>query len=408
MPGKKRFIADAPDDDGRMIAELKHHLPHLAHAAFLKRNTILLFRRIGIAIPVSVMLLEPAHSPENTFIQHAHALPVASIQKSLGMRVMGAADEIKPGVLHQPYITAGPGVRHGIPPPGVVLVHIGPLQINRFPVNQHAPVRRHLQSTEPQGIFSPVQHLPLLVQQFRRHTVHIGGRRAPQPGRSQRRQVSLYARIFPGPQFRVLLSPQHHAAALLLPHSMPHRHFPHYPGIILHFRQNPDLPAGRRHLRRLNPYSVRGQIHGRTHVQMHVPVQSSGKSMLPRPRRNAGAPAVIHPYLHPVLAGLQERRQIRPEGRIPPFMPSRSLPIHLHLRHQESCAAIQKHLLPLPFLRHDKLLAVGAEPRVKGIGHKVGQTERMGQMNRLPAALSGLVLKPELPAAIPDHPPEQG
>lgn len=63
------------------------------------------------------MLLEPTHSPENAFIQHAHALPVASIQKSLGMRVMGAADEIKPGVLHQPHITAGPGVRHGIPHP---------------------------------------------------------------------------------------------------------------------------------------------------------------------------------------------------------------------------------------------------------------------------------------------------
>ena len=36
------------------------------------------------------------------------------------------------------------------------------LQINRFPVNQHALVRRQLQSTETQGIFSPVQHLSLI------------------------------------------------------------------------------------------------------------------------------------------------------------------------------------------------------------------------------------------------------
>lgn len=174
MLGEKRLIADAPDDDGRMVPELQHHFPHLAHAAFLKRGAVLLFRGVGVAIPVPVVLLEPAHSPENAFIQHAHALPVAGVQKSLGMGIMGAADEIEPGVLHQQHVTARPGVRHGVPPSCVVLVHIGSLQINGLPVNQHAPVRRQLQGAETQGIFCPVQRLSLLVHQLRRHPVHVG------------------------------------------------------------------------------------------------------------------------------------------------------------------------------------------------------------------------------------------
>ena len=126
--------------------------------------------------------------------------------------------------------------------------------------------------------------------------------------------------------------------------------------------------------------------------------------MLSRPRGDAGTPAVVHAHLHPILSGLQERRQIRPERRIPSFMRSCGLSVHRHLRHLEGCAAIQKNLLPHPFLRHHELLAVGAAPRVKGIGHEIGQAERMGQMRRLPAALSGLVFQPELPAAVPDHP----
>ena len=92
---------------------------------------------------------------------------------------MGAADEIEPGVLHQQHVTARPGIRHGIPPPGMVLVHIGPLQINGLPVNQHPLVRRQLQRAETQGTFSPVQRLPLLVHQLRRHAVHVGRCRTP-------------------------------------------------------------------------------------------------------------------------------------------------------------------------------------------------------------------------------------
>ena len=175
MPGKKRFVADAPDDDGRVVPELQHHLPHLAHAALLKRGAVLLVRGVGVAIPVPVVLLETAHAPENAFIQHAHPLPVAGVQKSRGMGVMGAADEIEPGVLHQQHVTARSGVRHGIPPSCVVLVHVGSLQVNGFPVNQHAPVRRQLQGAEAQGILRPVQHFSPFAHQLRRHAVHVGG-----------------------------------------------------------------------------------------------------------------------------------------------------------------------------------------------------------------------------------------
>lgn len=153
---------------------------------------------------------------------------------------MGAADEIKPGVLHQPYITAGPGIRHGIPTRRGPGAH-WPLQINRFPVNQHTLVRRQLQSTETQGFSARSSTFPSRPTIPSSHGTYWG----PQGSTTWEKPEEAGQPVrenLPRPQFRALLSPQHHAAALLIPHSMPHRHFPHCPGIILHFRQNPDLP----------------------------------------------------------------------------------------------------------------------------------------------------------------------
>ena len=86
-------------------------------------------------------------------------------------------------------------------------------------------------------------------------------------------------------------------------------------------------------------------------------------------------------------------------------MPPGGPAVNHHLRHLKGGSAIQKNLVLFPFLRHHQRLAVGSAARVKGVGHEIGQAERMGQMHRPPLLLPRFILQTELPAAVPDHSP---
>src|SRR6185312_12365940 len=66
------------------------------------------------------------------------------------MRVMRAADKIKTRVFHQLHIAKEPAIRHGIPPPCVILMNVGAFKITMLSIQEKSLVGGELKPAKTQ------------------------------------------------------------------------------------------------------------------------------------------------------------------------------------------------------------------------------------------------------------------
>ena len=77
---------------------------------------------------------------------------------------MAASDDVEAGLFHHPHIAPHGFFRHGIAPSGLVLMHVGPVEKEMFPVQEETFVRRPFEPSEAKIRFLAVYQLPSLVK----------------------------------------------------------------------------------------------------------------------------------------------------------------------------------------------------------------------------------------------------
>ncbi len=86
------------DDDGGMIAMDADHLGELLLGAGLEFRLVLGLGGIAAAVPVALGAAAGG-APEVVFRPEQNAQPVAGLHEGRVVRVVGAADEVEPGLL---------------------------------------------------------------------------------------------------------------------------------------------------------------------------------------------------------------------------------------------------------------------------------------------------------------------
>jgi len=144
---EERLVGQAPDDDAWMVAMDADHLAQLLLHACLELGLVRGSRGIGTGTPGTP---EAGGAPEAVLRPEQHAQLIARPGKCRGMRVVGAADEVEPRVLHHPDITEEPAVGHGVSPTRMVLVHIRALEVAVFAIEEEPLVCRELEPPKAQ------------------------------------------------------------------------------------------------------------------------------------------------------------------------------------------------------------------------------------------------------------------
>ena len=146
-----------------------YHLGQLRFHTAVESGTIFCFHRISTGIPVPVRP-ETADAPKGIFRPEEHALAVASLDKSRGMRIMGAANKVESGFFHHTHVAPHAGFGHGIAPSGMILMHVSPSQIKVLAIQEEAFVCRPLHPSESQNRLCTVEH-PAFPRQRADHLI---------------------------------------------------------------------------------------------------------------------------------------------------------------------------------------------------------------------------------------------
>ena len=93
---------------------------------------------------------ETARAPKTVFRPEEDSQLVASCGEGRGVRVVGAADEVESGVLHQFHVAEETAVGHRVAPSRVVLVNVGAFEVIMFPVEEEALVGGEFEPAETQ------------------------------------------------------------------------------------------------------------------------------------------------------------------------------------------------------------------------------------------------------------------
>src|SRR5471030_2723429 len=121
-----------------MIAEDADLVPQGIQRVLIERPLIGGIRGIGIGGHPAAFTFSTAHAPKTIFRPEENAQFIASIGKSRMMRIMRPPNKIEPRILDEFHIPKRARVRNGIAPARVILVHIGPMEIEVFAINEKA------------------------------------------------------------------------------------------------------------------------------------------------------------------------------------------------------------------------------------------------------------------------------
>ena len=132
------LIADAPRDDARVVSGVAHHLAHQRFRGVGEGGAV--FGQVGHGggVPAGVFGAATAHAPHAAFAPKEHSFAVAGGQEGGVVRIMGAADEVEAGFLHQAHIAGVGGVGDAVAPAGGVLVDIGAKEEEVFAIEEEA------------------------------------------------------------------------------------------------------------------------------------------------------------------------------------------------------------------------------------------------------------------------------
>ena len=111
-----------------MIAIDADHVAQALENMRLKGYLVFFFGRIRTRIEIAVALVS-TNAPEIVFGPEEHSVLIARIRERGIVRIMRAADEIKPGLLHHRHVAPGARIGHGIAPSRMVLMHIGAMKV---------------------------------------------------------------------------------------------------------------------------------------------------------------------------------------------------------------------------------------------------------------------------------------
>ena len=378
---EEHLVAHAPGHDGRMVAIDPNHVAQTVAHRFLEGRLIVRRDRVGAGIP-KAFRRPSAHAPKTVFRPEHHAQLVARLRKRRRVRIMRAANELEPRLLHQIHIPVKPAVRHRVTPARMILMHVRPLEVKVAPIQKESLIRRPFEPPETEAGFKMIGRL-VPVAHLADRRVEIRMIRVPEPGiRHRRGGLVERDRRARRHRLRGADAPRHLAAGIEDVRPQPAR-FCHR-AVIADFGFHVHRAGFRRDRRRGHKRAIPRDVQRFGDHQPHVAVKAAAENVLARARGEPRIPVVVQPHRHHIIPRFHRVRNVHRKSRVAALVFREPLSVQENLRILKRPVELQEQPLARPIRRRCEVLAIPTIARVKPRRAKVRQAERMRQANLVP------------------------
>ena len=302
------------------------------------------------------------------------------------VRIVRAADEIETGVLHQLHVAVDGGIRHGVAPSGLVLVHVGAAEVAVLAVEKKALVGRPLDGAEAERRLEAVALAPRHVER-RDGAVQRGRLGTPQLEARQPRGLLRDVQRLPRRHADGRVGQHGDGGAAAVGDARAHRHLDRFAAVVAHLRRHAHGAAAARQARRGHGRAGPRDVHVVCRHEPDVAVDAAAEDMFAGARRERRVPGVVDADGDHVAPRMQGAGQVDGKAGIAAAVARDPAAVGVHLGRLERGFELERPAAPGGPLRQHEILAVPAVADVHLGRLEVRRAETVRETHGLPVAV---------------------